>query len=337
MTDRYTRFQILSIDGGGLKGIFPATILAKWEEATGRSAASSFDLIAGTSTGGIIALALGLGIPAKEIVDLYKRHAGEIFPGSHEGENLLSRKTKRFWAELMGWAMGQRYSSRGIQRIMKDRVGGRFLGESSTRLLIPSYNPDGEKNIYIYKTAHHPRLENDYKVSAEEVALATSAAPTYLAPFKHRDGFELLDGGLWANNPVALAVVEALGYLNQTPESVRVLRIGTTEEVKRSSRTRFPKPKIFMAKPALNFMTAGQCQAAMGMAYHLLSKNQIIQINPRVAKGEFAMDRYSNALVGLAHTEWRHASSDLRDQGFLEHQAAPFNPCYHVNSKPSKL
>ena len=73
-------FHILSLDGGGLKGLFVASFLAHWERETGRSVAESFDLIVGTSTGGIIALALGIGMPANEIVSFYRDEARAIFP-----------------------------------------------------------------------------------------------------------------------------------------------------------------------------------------------------------------------------------------------------------------
>src|SRR5690606_373728 len=79
--------RILAIDGGGVKGVFPAAFLAALEEETGRPAAAHFDLIAGTSTGGIIALALGLGLSAREIVDFYRRYGPEIF----RGQRLLRR------------------------------------------------------------------------------------------------------------------------------------------------------------------------------------------------------------------------------------------------------
>src|SRR4051794_19029634 len=71
--------RILSIDGGGLKGALPAAFLAEVEEATGKRIVDNFDLITGTSTGGIIAIGLGLGIPAREILRFYQSHGPAVF------------------------------------------------------------------------------------------------------------------------------------------------------------------------------------------------------------------------------------------------------------------
>jgi uncharacterized protein len=107
----------------------------------------------------------------------------------------------------------------------------RRLGDSSYRLLIPAWNPTLER-VYIYKTAHNPRLESDYKQLAIDAAMATAAAPTFLKPHLTRDFVELVDCGVWANNPIGAATVEAVGMLGWPADRLKILSIGTITDVK---------------------------------------------------------------------------------------------------------
>jgi uncharacterized protein len=101
-------------------------------------------------------------------------------------------------------------------------LGDRLLGESLTRLLIPAYHPD-RRTICVFKTAHHERFEVDHREKAVDVAVATAAAPTYFHAHALPSGARLIDGGIWANNPMGMAVVEAISVLGWEPNSLRVL------------------------------------------------------------------------------------------------------------------
>ena len=307
-----TRFQILSLDGGGLKGLFTAAFLAHWEKETGTRVVDHFDLIAGTSTGGIIAIGLGLGLSAEEIKDLYIEKADLIFPPT-------------FFSATRHW-VSEKYTSAGLRSALEGLFGDRCLGHSSTRLLIPAFDPKFE-GIHIFKTAHHRRLRTDYKQSAVHVALATSAAPTYLPVEIAESGLQLVDGGVWANNPVGLAVVEAMEYLGQRREDIFTLRIGTTTEVV-SKNLKISGGKLAMAAPVIEFMMRGQSQAASGMVTHLIGKEQFRQVDPLVAPGDYHLDKLSHELLGMGAARWRHESSELMDFGFLDHKALPFEPTY---------
>jgi hypothetical protein len=85
-----------------------------------------------------------------------------------------------------------------------------------------------------------------------------------------------------------------------------------------------------MARHIVDFMMTGQSQAASGMAAHLLNRDQIIEINPRAGEGDYGLDKLSPALVALAESEWRHASSDLAEKGFFDHEASEFSPCHQL-------
>ena len=159
------RFRILSLDGGGIKGTFTASVLATIEEMTEKNVAEHFDLIVGTSTGGIIAIALGLGLPAGKIRDLYVNDGPQIFHATGVRGSLL-------------WVLRAKYDSSRLRGALDQLFEDRLLGESATRLVIPSFDV-ASSDVHLFKTAHHPRFKRDYRWKAKDVAMATSAAPTY--------------------------------------------------------------------------------------------------------------------------------------------------------------
>jgi patatin-like phospholipase/acyl hydrolase len=115
--------RILTIDGGGIKGVFPASFLATIEDSIGDSVAEYFDLIVGTSTGGIIALGLGLGLSAKDILDFYEKLGPSIFPGN-------------YIIKLLRWIGFSKYDQRPLKSALISTFGEIKLGESSTRLVV---------------------------------------------------------------------------------------------------------------------------------------------------------------------------------------------------------
>lgn len=220
------RFRILSVDGGGIKGLFPATVLAELESRYlgGRSVASYFDLVAGTSTGGILALGLGAGLTATSLADLYAQRGADVFP----------KPTESPVGRMRGWWRAKRsffhyhYERTALEGLLLDALGARLLGDSVIRLCIPAFEGK-HSEVFVFKTPHHP----DYKIDRFEpmvkVALATSAAPTYFRPLEHR-GYTLVDGGVWANNPVMLAVIEALVCFDLERDQIDVLSLGCGED-----------------------------------------------------------------------------------------------------------
>lgn len=308
--------RILSIDGGGIRGVFPASLLATIEESIDAPVADYFDLIVGTSTGGILALGLGLGLGAPNILRFYREHGPEIFAGNHVMK----------WMRHFGLA---KYTSRPLADALQHVFGDRQLGESTKRLVIPSCNlVTGE--VHVWKTSHHPRFERDYRERAVDVALSTAAAPTYFPAYRSATGLPLIDGGVWANNPTGVAVVEAIGVLGWNPDSLRVLSIGCTSSPldvrlgrKYGLGLAYWGPKI-----AEVFMTA-QSSAAMGTAYHLVRDRQdVIRISPLLPKG-FKLDSVAEigTLAGLGESEARKALPELRRLFFTEAVEA-FEPCH---------
>lgn len=306
--------KILSIDGGGIKGVFPASFLATVEDSLGERIADYFDLIVGTSTGGIIALALGLGWSAKETLSFYEELGPSIFKGN------------RIFKWLRGCVLCK-YNQAPLKDALESKFGDRALGESAKRLVIPSLNLEtGE--VHVYKTLHHPRFEIDYKKSAVEVALATAAAPTFFPTHRSSDGIPLVDGGMWANNPVGFAVVEAIGVLGWPTESLKVLSLGcTTTPLNIGAGRTLALGLGYWGLKIVDVFMAGQSSGSLGIAQLLVGGENIVRISPIVAKGRFDLDGYKemNSLKGLGTSEARKALPGLRSVFFQERTEA-FEP-----------
>lgn len=308
--------KILSIDGGGIKGVFPASFLATVEDTVGRNVGDFFDLIVGTSTGGVIALGLGMGMSAREILQFYEELGPAVFHGNRLGR--LFRSLVR-----------ARYDQGPLREALTKTFGDRQLGESKTRLVIPSLHLEtGE--VYIHKTSHVPHLQRDYKERVVDVALATAAAPTYFPPQRSASGIPLVDGGMWANNPVGMAAVEAVGYLCWPRDEIHILSLGCTTAPFKVGRLQRQAPGLINwgLRVAEVFM-AGQASASLGTAQILVGHDHVKRFSPPVPSGRFGMDDTSSirALKGLGASEARKALREIRSPFFSE-AAEPFEP-YH--------
>jgi predicted acylesterase/phospholipase RssA len=309
---------VLCIDGGGIKGAFPASFLSTIEQSLGTPVADYFDLIVGTSTGGIIALGLGLGLSTSDLLRFYQESGPAIFNGNGQ----------------MGWIrqlFRAKYNPEALRQALSAAFGSRRLGDSRKRLVIPSFNVETGQ-VHVWKTAHHPRLERDYAHSAVEVALSTGAAPTYFPTYKAQSGTPLIDGGVWANNPVAIATVEAIGVLGWQAAELRILSLGCTTPPfdidwgRKHSLGRF----AWATKITDLFMTA-QSVSATGMTQHLLpDRNNLVRISPTVGKNRFELDRVSEipSLRGIGDSEARKALPQLRPIFFKERVREDFVPCH---------
>lgn len=321
LIDALPRFQILSLDGGGLKGLFTAAYLAEWEKHTGKPVVQAMDLIAGTSAGGIIALGLGAGYSAQELVDFFIEHGDAIFPPERIEAVGMVRQ-----------ALGSRYSAEPLQSILDTYFADRRLGDSSVRLIVPAYH--AESGIHLFKTSHHQRLRMDWREPMSMIARATGAAPTFLPPLVLDKGLSLIDGGVWANNPVQIAVTEALGYLGQKQENVAALRVSTTTEAQRKGR--YPDDPGAVGLDTLSLFTEvmmrGQSQAASGGVWQLLGSERFVEIDSVVSPSDYRLDRLSADLVGMAKATFRKSVAELGDKGFLDHLAAPFTP-HHTDTQ----
>ncbi len=220
--------RVLSIDGGGIRGIIPALVLGEIERRTERPVAELFDLIAGTSTGGI--LALGLTVPgpdgkpkycADELVQLYKE----------EGPRIFHRPT---WHRIrsVGGVAEEKYPSKGIEEVLQKYFDKARLKEALTDVLVTSY--EIERRTPFFFRSRRARENRDYDFPMWQVARATSAAPTYFEPCripvngKKDDFWTLIDGGVFANNPTMCALADVLAEAGPD-DRILVLSLGTGE------------------------------------------------------------------------------------------------------------
>lgn len=314
--------KILSIDGGGIKGVFPASFLATLEEGLAHPIGEYFDLLVGTSTGGIIALSLGLGKTAEQTVGSYRSLGAEVFGGSS------------FWRWIRQWSQAK-YSSDALKSNLITAFGDQCLGHSKQRLLIPSLSLE-TGDVYIFKTAHHRRYTRDYKETMVDVALATCAAPTFFPTFAHMSGMSLIDGGVWANNPINLAVTEAIGNLGWSPSEIEVLSIGCTQEaLSIESARRQSKGLGYWGLKMTDLALHAQSSGSLGVAMTLLNNHSIYRFNPVVRGGKYQLDGVQGMdfLQGLGVEEARKAVPALRH--FFEETAEPYTPHYQL-SKTAK-
>ena len=194
------KYRILSIDGGGIRGIIPVILLERLGAAAGAPAwIDSADLIAGTSTGGLIALALAAGKSLAQIRDVYTQRGAEIF----------DRSLWRIVSSL-GSLIGAKYDIANLQRVVEPFFGrSTRLSDLRRRVLIASFDLDSggrsrQGRTWKPKLFHNfPGPDSDGEELAWKVGLQTSAAPTYFAPY---DGF--VDGGVYAANPSMCALAQ---------------------------------------------------------------------------------------------------------------------------------
>ena len=309
------RFQILALDGGGIRGVFSAAILAAIEEDLGVRLTDHFDLIAGTSTGGIIALGLGLGLRPADILAFYTEHGPHIF-------------RNRFRLRSALWWFWRKYRPAALETALRTVFSDRKFGESTKRLVIPSYNV-GDDDVYIFRTAHAERLRRDYRVPTWKVALATSAAPTYFPACRQVDGLRLIDGGVWANNPSMVGIIEAVGTLRVPVGRIRLLSVGTYDAVVRRPRILDRGGAFAWARTAPDILLRSGSIAVNNQANYLLGPQNVLRIDPRVPAREVTIDGVSSleSLIARARHHSRHMMPRAHEL-FADHTAPEFVPLY---------
>lgn len=280
-------FRILSIDGGGIKGILPATILSNLESNLpgNHGLARHFDMIAGTSTGGIIAIGISLGIPAKDILDLYLTKGDRIFPSAP----WVLRKLGRHLGAAKQ-VFHRRYDPTVLDHELARIVGGRSFGDAKCRLVIPAFDQNTEPCIF--KTAHHPDYKRDCKERALTVARATSAAPAFLEGLEHA-GRRFWDGGVFANNPVMIALVDALACYDVPRRNIHILSIGCATD-KPALAKHHLKAGFWGWRNAHAVASSLQNHDAVGQAGLLIGRDHVLRIDADLPY-TIAMDDYYSA------------------------------------------
>lgn len=320
--------RILSIDGGGIRGVFPAAYLARLEEDLDQPLYKYFDLIAGTSTGGIIAIGLAMGLKAQKILELYESRGPEIFSQQRKGLcGWIERKIKE--AKWCAW--GPKYNAGGLQVALTDVFEDRKIGDAKTRLMIPAWHRE-TGTVYVFKTAHHERLSADYKDFARDAAMATASAPTYFQEFITARDVGLVDGGIWANNPTGIAVAEGIGTLGWSPSEIRVLSIGCLEDV---MKMRDAYGAARLAPKLVGLFMAGQSHGSQGVAHTLTGDvggkchKAIYRVSQPVPEKVFSLDD-TNKIRELKSRAFAQVRTDKPELStvFFSDTAEPFQPIH---------
>ena len=290
-------FRILSIDGGGIKGILPAAVLAECERRflKGGSAASYFDMIAGTSTGGIIALGMAAGMRAEEVLEIYMRHGSEIFPRPWTPPTRIGRAMRSAYQFARDLAV-YRYNREPLERALRDRFGNRTLGSVNVRLNIPAF--DGFNEVNVLKTPHHPDFRLDWQEELVTVALATSAAPTFFSTYRNGTR-HFADGGVWANNPVMVALVDAMSCFNVDRHKIEILSLGCGDQDLRMTDGQIKRGGMFHWRTIIESAMHLQSQNALGQAGLLIGRDRMLRLTSAPTLEPIALDDFTRVSAEL--------------------------------------
>lgn len=263
-------FKILSIDGGGIKGLYSSTILEHLEKKYKCSISDHFDMLCGTSTGGLIALALSLKIPAEDISLLYMKKGRIIFK-------------KDVFIGIKQLIYKGKYSNKNLKESLTDIFGNKTISESNNLLCIPAYNyTDG--NTCVFKFDHSEGgLTRDNNIKYTDIALATSAAPTYFPIIEIEEfGKQYIDGGLWANNPSLVGLIESLCHFvgkDKDYQKIEILSVASLDSNKGNPLKKNKSSSVFKLKMGLmDPFFAGQAYFTHN-SLTLLQKHSDIDIN----------------------------------------------------------
>ncbi len=215
-------FQALALTGGGYRGLFTARALQEMEDHIGEPIGRRFDLSYGTSIGGIIALAVAFEVPMKNVVQAFEQSGEKIFPPRVKPTGKIGKGMDiwRHWSQ-------PRYRSQALRDVITSLIPeDSTLNDAKHAVGIPAVNVTSGRP-QVFKTRHKEEWTRDWKYKVVDVALATSAAPTFFE-LAELDGQRYADGGLYANAPDLLALHEAEHFFGVPSEAVRILSVGTT-------------------------------------------------------------------------------------------------------------
>lgn len=267
-----TKFRILALDGGGIRGIITTILLQRLSSDKSLSGwLDSVDLIAGTSTGGLLALGLAHGVDLQQIRDLYETRGSKIFDDSWL-DDLID----------LGQIAGAQYDNKNLERELKSLLGQTTLAQLQKKVLITAFDmdneaPDPKRRTWKPKIFHNfPGADSDGAERAYKVGLYTSAAPTY---FPTVDGY--VDGGVFANNPSMCALTQTQDTrIRNRPalSEVVLVSLGTGTSLVYIPGKRLDWGFAQWAKPLVSLMLDGvsgiadyQCQKILGEQYHRLA------------------------------------------------------------------
>lgn len=290
---QYNTFNILSLAGGGIKGIFQASFLRYLQDEYQVPLSEIFDLVAGTSTGSILAACIAMDINMKKVVDLYCNRGKDIF------KKRFLRNVRENW-----------YSNEFLKKCLEEELKDDTINQAHTKLLIPSTNLESFKHVI---------FTNEDDIKLVDAVMASSAAPFYFKTYKGDNSqVHYMDGGLWANDPTLVAILYALTKLEVPLERIHVLSIGNkcmpsgiiASEFD-NLRTIYPS-KI---KTVINAIFNASESFAEEYSKNLLKDDNIITINPEEIEHQMInmddVDAAKNFLPAIAENLYKKYKEQL--------------------------
>lgn len=297
--------RILAIDGGGIRGVIPAYLLMKLEEQVQRPLRELVDVVAGTSTGAIIAAAVATGKEMKDVYQLYEEQGKRIF-----------EKQSPFvlWEPF--------YKNKSLKTQLKKEFGNIALKDISFPLLIPTVNITKGK-IHVFRSGYHAHREDDKQIKLWDAVLSSCSAPIYFPPNNVQNNYLAADGGLWANNPSLLCLTEGVHYFGKTMDQIKILSIGTGRQkihfkLKDKKRGWGLREWIsfhfspFTIKPTLLDLALHLSSESISYHCQLLCKENFFRVNKELGE-EIPIDdfNYVDKLVTIANDMYRCHSDEI--------------------------
>jgi hypothetical protein len=338
-------FRILSLDGGGIRGAFIAAFLADLEQKLGCRIAEYFDLLAGTSTGAIIAAALAIHEPAAKIEEFYRERGPKIFtrraPLPVEG---WWEKQKAGFVEKYLDPYGldydqlrqSKYEATALKSALGEVFGDKKIGDAKMRLLIPAVDMTRGQTI-VFKTPHLPHMYRDRHYRIVDALMATTAAPIYFPHAVITNGSAYVDGGMWANNPSMVAIVEALKIrevadrvgqdLPIDQEQIFLLSVGT------GKASYFAKPPesgagvMWWAPHLFNVSSVAQSQGVNFQTQYMLG-DRAFRIDYDLPDGTWSLDNVDMLaqMMKIGHERCIENLATLRPVFFRDKAWHPYVP-----------
>lgn len=311
------RTQLLSLSGGGFRGLFTARLLEELERRADRPLAEAFEVLAGTSIGGILAIALAVGRPASALRSTIEAEGPRLFA------------SPSMWRRLVRAP----YSNQALRRLIVEILGEaaeQSLRDVEIALVIPAVSQSAGRPR-IFRSRGLAGAEAD-DLSLVDTALATAAAPTYFPPHRSRTE-NLVDGGLIANAPELVAVIEMLRNLAVDLPSVHVLSLGTAappfadfvHDLGRRGLAGWANELVRLVMQSQERLAVEQCRALLGGRYHRIDR-QPLGDQGKVLGLDRADRRAADTLLLLAEEAIVELASSRTLQAFLEHRAVRRDP-----------
>ncbi len=346
------RFKILSLDGGGIRGAFTAAYLADLEARLGCRMADYFDIIAGTSTGAIIAAGLALGEPASRIEQFYRERGPKIFQRWWEKPLPWYWRTFR-WARRIparclngivlrrlsvdhDWLWGAKYSADELRDALSEVFKDRKIADvQGCRLLIPTADLT-QGQTWMWKTPHLEGMIRDRHFRIVDVLLSTTAAPTYFPHAVIGNGSAYVDGGVWANNPSMVAVAEAVRISKDCQRegidprfgihSIYMLSIGTGKAPLFANPPARGAGILWWGQKLINLVMSTQAQGIHYQTDYILGQNYY-RIDYALPNGTWSLDSVEvvDQLHHFGHSKAAETVTELQPVFFAQ-RAMPFRP-----------